>query len=109
MRIFLLFALALVLSTASCVSRDAVDDASEAVSCAKCEAVWVRHGHRHPKRTARLYHVKLETVCADCDRMACAYLEKGEKFEACPQCLVKPTATKASRPIRASGRRFPHN
>lgn len=84
-----------VLAFGGCMlTDDAADELSEAVVCPKCETVWVRHGHFHPKKT-RIYHMSPEMSCPTCDKMAEAYLEDGKLvLHNCPDCKVTPKVAK---------------
>lgn len=97
----------LLVGCATADMADTFDEDSEVVACPKCETVWVRHSHLHPKR-GFVYHTRAEMVCPDCDKMAKAYLEDGKLvLHNCPTCKVTPKVAKPKKPMSHRGHK--HN
>ena len=76
---------------ASTNDRAASASSTAAMSCPKCETVWVRETTGQGTKIQRFASRK-EMVCPDCDASAAAYLQDGQKvLHNCPQCKVAPT------------------
>ena len=62
-----------------------------AMSCPKCETVWVRETTSQGTKIQR-FSSTAKMLCPDCDATAAAYLEGDQKvLHNCPQCKVTPT------------------
>jgi hypothetical protein len=69
----------------------ATASATAAMSCPKCETVWIRETTGQGTKIQR-FASKQAMTCPDCDATAAAYLKDGEKvLHDCPQCRVAPT------------------
>ena len=65
--------------------------ATAAMSCPKCETVWVRDNSSQGTKIQR-FASKKQMTCPDCDASATAYLKDGQKvLHDCPRCKVAPT------------------
>jgi Zn finger protein HypA/HybF involved in hydrogenase expression len=66
-----------------------------AMMCPKCETVWVRQTVGNNPRVQR-YQTQREMVCADCDKMAMAYLDGDQVvLHECPMCKATPVAVRS--------------
>lgn len=75
-----------------------------AMSCPKCETVWVATSTSHGTKIQRFASEKKMT-CPDCDEQAAAYLKDGKQvLHNCPMCKVAPTPlTPAVQPSHPKG------
>ena len=65
--------------------------ATTAMSCPKCETVWVREMTTQGTKIQRFSSDK-KMLCPDCDTTAAAYLDGDQKvLHNCAQCRVTPT------------------
>jgi hypothetical protein len=65
-----------------------------AMSCPKCETVWVATSTSHGTKIQR-YASEKQMTCPDCDKQAAAYIKDGQQIlHNCPMCKVAPTPLK---------------
>lgn len=77
------------------------------MACPRCETVWV-HDTRSSAGGRNIHAMRWgrEMVCPDCDAMAEAYFEDGEKvLHDCPTCKVtpRPASTRPLTPTHPKG------
>ena len=78
-------------TTRSAADAPKTSTATAAMSCPKCETVWVRELTGQGTKVQR-FSSKKQMTCPDCDASAAAYLDGGQKvLHDCPQCRVAPT------------------
>lgn len=105
-----LAAVVAALAVGGCASSNGAGDARHShvsgMTCPKCETVWVRtQGGSAGGSKTQVMQWGREMVCPDCDAMAEAYFQDGEKvLHNCPTCKVTPRpARKVTTPTHPKG------
>src|SRR5215204_878117 len=91
-------------TSAGRTNRATTEPSGVAMSCPKCETVWVASSTSFGTKIQR-YASEKKMTCPDCDAMAASYLKDGQQvLHDCPMCKVAPTPlTPAQQPSHPKG------